>query len=341
MGETCTVGIIGCNRMGKLHAKGYAAEPRTRVVALSDVEQERAEALAEAHGFPATVYGDYHELLAADELPDMVSICLWTKQHLPAIRDCVAAGIRVIHCEKPMAPTWGEARQIAALAREAGVRLTFNHQRRFSPSFAAAREMLHGGEVGDLERVEAFNPANILDWGTHILDLIHMFNRESPAVWVMGQVDAREVKRWFDVPFEFAALASVRFANGVRAILHSGDDKEMNLGLRLVASRGVIELRGESTLRWLRYGDGQWREKEFEGGPQDRGPIAIRGAVKNLIDTLESGAEPELGFERALRGAEVIFAVYESCRRRARVDLPLDTDDNPFIALLDQDAFPD
>ena len=331
MSTTRRVAIIGCGRMGKVHAKGYASEPRCRVVALADLEPGKAEEIGAANGFEATVHTDYKEMLSAAQ-PDLVSICLWTKQHLPAIRDCIEAGVGAVHCEKPMAPSWSEAQEIARIARAAGARLTFGHQRRFSPSYAKARDVLHGGRLGELERIEAFNPANILDWGTHIVDLIHMYNRETPAQWVLGQVDARDVKKWFDVPFEFAALASVRFQNGVRAVIHSGDDKEIDIGIRLIARRGVIEAIGENKLRILEYGKGAWEAEEFAA---DHMPIALRGVVTNLIDTLDSGREAELSLDRALRATEVIFAVYESCRRRARIDLPLQAPDNAFVSMLE------
>ncbi|MBM4037676.1 MAG: Gfo/Idh/MocA family oxidoreductase [Planctomycetes bacterium] len=338
MGKTHRVAVIGCGRTGRLHVKGWLSEPRCQLVALADVDRAKAEALAKAHGSDAAIHADYKPMLAAEK-PDLVSICLWTKQHLPAIRDCVEAGVLAIHCEKPMAATWGEAQEIAAIAQAWGARVTFSHQRRFAPSYARARELLHGGHLGELERIEAFNPANILDWGTHTVDLVNMYNRETPAKWVMAQLDAREVKKWFDVPFEFALVGSVRFENGVRAVFHSGDDNEFPQGIRLTASRGVIELRGESRLRWLRYGTGIWEDVDFHTGASDHSPIAIAGVVKNLIDTLETGHEPELSLDRALRGTEIIFAMYESCRRRARVDLPLQIPDNPFLAMLEAGEF--
>ena len=48
------------------------------------------------------------------------------------------------------------------------------------------------------------------------------------------------------------------------------------------------------------------------------------GVVRNALDCLESGAEPELSHRKALRAGEVIFAFYESVRRHARVELPLE-----------------
>jgi pimeloyl-ACP methyl ester carboxylesterase len=67
-------------------------------------------------------------------------------------------------------------------------------------------------------------------------------------------------------------------------------------------------------------------------------------AVLDLIDALKTGREPELSGRRALQATELIFATYESSRRRGRVDLPLDIDDAPFIAMLndgDMTTWPD
>jgi predicted dehydrogenase len=45
------------------------------------------------------------------------------------------AGVKAIHCEKPMAPTWGECKKMVAVCNERHVQLTFNHQRRFGKPF--------------------------------------------------------------------------------------------------------------------------------------------------------------------------------------------------------------
>jgi len=152
----------------------------------------------------------------------------------------------------------------------------------------------------------------------------------------MAQIDAREVRQWFEVKFEFAAVASLRFRNGMRAMVHVGDDKEINLGVRLHATGGILEPYDECGLRALKFGEGVWREWEFEGGPSDRGPVAISGVIKHLLDTLESGEEPELSAAKALTSTEAIFAAYESARRRARIDLPIDIEDNPFLSMLEE-----
>jgi UDP-N-acetyl-2-amino-2-deoxyglucuronate dehydrogenase len=343
MAKSYRVAIAGCGRMGKLHAVGYGNDPRCRIVAVADPQEARAAEMVTTGAPGAKVYGDYRQMLAAEK-PDLVSLCLWTRLHLPAIRDCVKLGIPAVHCEKPMAPTWGDAQEIARLVRGSRTRLTFNHQRRFTPSYATARELLRSGEFGKLERIETWIPDNVLDWGTHLVDLTFYYNGDVPARWVMGQIDARKVGRWFDVPYEFAAEATIRFQNGVRASVRSGDDKEARLGVRLTCTGGIIEPYEEIDMRTLRYGGGpgagasgqagQWEHRQFEGGAADAGPGAVSALARHLIDTLASGQEPEVSVDKALRASEVIFALYESSRRRARIDLPLTITDNPLEAML-------
>ena len=59
-------------------------------------------------------------------------------------------------------------------------------------------------------------------------------------------------------------------------------------------------------------------------------------AIEDLVDALNTGREPELDGRKALQATEVIFSAYESSRRRARIDLPLDITDSPFLAMLER-----
>ena len=56
--------------------------------------------------------------------------------------------------------------------------------------------------------------------------------------------------------------------------------------------------------------------------------------MQDLISSLEEGRESELSLEKALRATEIIFAIYESSRRRARIDLPLQARDSAFLTML-------
>ena len=115
------------------HAAAYNALDNCELVACADISKENGEAFAEHNGVP-NVYLTHGEMLAKEDL-DIVSVCVWPKLHAQMVLDCALAGVRAIHCEKPMADTWGASRLMAQECERRGVQLTFNHQRRFGKPF--------------------------------------------------------------------------------------------------------------------------------------------------------------------------------------------------------------
>ncbi len=343
------VGVIGTGRkkerpdlkgffMAYAHAAGYQAlSDRCEVVACADIVRENAEAFAGATGIPEDgVYTDYHDMLAHAAL-DVVSICTWPHLHAPMAIDCAVAGVRAVHCEKPMADTWGAARLMVQECERRGVQLTFNHQRRFGAPFRGARDLVREGAIGDLLRVEIGSPQDIYDTGTHWIDMCGMYSGDQPAEWVIGQVDYRTEKRIFGAHAETQALASWRYRNGVYGTIATGPGAGLVGTLhRLTGTEGAIEVGvvDGPLLRVRRKGSASW-ETIDTGEEGLHGPGFYERAIADTIDALLTGREPELSARRALNATEIIFAVYESSRRRGRVDLPLTIDDNPLIAMVE------
>lgn len=334
------IGIIGCGRPGRGQARGHVhgyLVNDCEVVALCDIAEENAQGLREEFGLEAArVYTDSGELLAREQL-DCISVCLWPHLHAPVTLAAARSGnVRAIHCEKPVAPSWSEAQQMVHECAEAGVQLTFNHQRRFNIAFARAREMIEAGEIGELQSMEAFCP-DLFDWGTHWLDMMHFFNGETPARWALGQVETRAPMTIFGVPVERRGMAHFEFENGVRGTLVTGRGDDVWNGLRVRANgtRGAVEV-GQArqddgfSLRALR-GDG-WQGIEAPGEDADN---AYPRVIENVISALESNEKSLLDAENALRATELIFAIYESARRRERVELPLQgSEGHPLVSIL-------
>ena len=336
------VGIIGCGRpmrsegatgfgMAHRHAMGYAASPHTQLVALADISRENAEAFQEEHGGDA-IYEDYRRMLAEANL-DIVSVCVWPHLHAEMVLAAAEARVQAVHCEKPIAPTFGEARRMVESCARNGVQLTFNHQRRFAPPFSVARRLLRAGAIGDLQRIEGRCP-DMNDWGTHWFDMMHFFNHETPAEWVLGQIDTSEIRTVFGMDHESRGISHVRFQNGVEGLLMTSAAIEMGAAFRLLGSDGIIEFGPgrEGGLRILNGHASGWKDVNPEGSMHDLD--AVQRGIIDLIEALKEGREPELSASRAYRAAELTFATYESSRKRGRVDLPLEIDDSPLLAML-------
>ena len=321
--------------MAYRHARGYRRRADAcEIVACADIVEANARAFAKEYGFERT-YTDYREMLEKEEL-DIVSICTWPKLHTEMTIACCEAGVKAVHCEKPMALTWGDSRRMARVAEESGVQLTFNHQRRFGRPMRATRDLVKAGEIGELVRMEAC-AINFYDTGTHWFDLMNMFNGEAPAEWVIGQIDCREEIVYFGARVESQGICHTQYRNGVTSVFFSGVHlRDLAPPFRLLGTKGVIEVGAASgaMLRYRADGMANWETVDTEGDTLHR-PGYNELAVAETVDALAAGREPELSARRALNATEIIFACYESSRRRARIDLPLTIDDNPLMAMVE------
>jgi predicted dehydrogenase len=350
------VGIIGCGPpqpiktptgsrirpgQGNVHAEAYKASPACEIVAAADIKRENLDLFCETHNVPHA-YLDHREMLANADL-DIVSVCVWPALHAPMVIDAANAGVRAIHCEKPVAPTWGEARRMVDVCQEHNVQLTFHHQRRFGEPYRKAKELLAKGAIGRLTRLEA-SCINLYDWGPHWFDMMFFYNDEEPVEWVMGQIDARLGRTVFDVQVEGQGLSYFRWRNGVDGLVVTfgrlnplGQIHKSQAGAnRLIGTEGMIDVGvpgGPQTRLRNQETKGLWREVDVGGGIHGRDHDIA--AIADLVDALKTGREPELSAQRALRAAELTFATYESSRRRARVDLPLEIEDSPLLSMLE------
>lgn len=337
--------------MAYYHGDAYGGLDECDLVACADVVPERAEAFAAEYDIPErNIYEDYEAMLT-EVRPDIVSVTVSPGLHADLVVGAARTGVpEAIHCEKPMADTWGASRLMARECRRRGVHLTFNHQRRFAAAWQKAKRYLEGGAIGDLRRVET-GPPNFFDWGTHAVDLCNYLSGDSSPEWVLGNVDYREERRIFGVHHEDQLLASWRYENGVHGFAATGNASDaVGAFTRLVGDNGVIEVDikgrfGERydakagragigeyhTLRVRFAGEGEWEEFQFE----DEWVEMTRRGIADLMTTLEDSTEPELSSRRALGGTEIIFGAYESARRRGRVDFPLEVDDHPLEAMVE------
>ena len=336
------VAIIGCGRpqsslhgfgMAHRHLAGYRASGRCALAAVADISAANAQAFVAEHNPAAAIFSDYRELMEKIH-PDLVSVCLWPHLHAEAVGAIAPFRPRAILCEKPMDNHWDAALRMHEVCKQHGVLLAINHQRRFNLPIARARELLASGAIGRLLRLEgAWH--NLADAGTHVLDLMFFFNGDTPADWVVGQIDVRDSTKAFGAINPGHGLTEFRFQNGVRALYRFGKDHaELGALLRIIGEDGVIEILFDAPwLRLRRAGQPAW--EVIDTGENIHDDKAIYRGIAEIIACLDTGAVPQLASERALRAAEVIFATYESSRRRARIDLPLPPCRCPMLSMID------
>jgi predicted dehydrogenase len=144
-----------------VHAASYAAllrdRPDVEVVA-SDPDHTRrpgetgGPAMAEALGVPYV--DDYQALLATR--PDGVVVCAENNEHRRLTELAAGAGAHVL-CEKPIATTLADAHAMVQACARAGVQLMIAHPVRFAPAFAALRESVSAGTLGEVVSIAGTN----------------------------------------------------------------------------------------------------------------------------------------------------------------------------------------
>lgn len=141
--------VLGCGRIGRMHARNIALHPRAQLAACYDISSDAAAQTAAELGCRATRSVDE---IFNDQSIEAIFIASSTHTHVDLIKQGAKA-CKAVFCEKPIDFDIGRVdacwREIAPL--DPLVMVGFN--RRFDPSFRSLRERLKAGAIGNLEQV--------------------------------------------------------------------------------------------------------------------------------------------------------------------------------------------
>jgi predicted dehydrogenase len=347
------VGIIACGLIAEAHLRAYRTIPEVEVVAGADISPDVRQRWSTEHEIPH-MCATAEELLARAK-PDIVSICTWPPLRPQMTELACAHGVKGILAEKPMAVDLAGCDRMLAAAERSGTVLIVGHQRRFHNRYRTARELIDSGAIGEVVQINGFEGADLLSNGSHTVDIIRHLLHDAPAEWVMGQIDLRPVDRkdgrlgfqqWtathtrYGHHIESGVFALVQFQGGARATIEGGvagrPRRPGGGGWRAIVygSQGMIEVAGDHLApgeAWVRArvtGEAEWHYPDVVAND------AVRAQIVALLDVLERGGTHPLDGHSARAGHEIMMAIFESARRRARIDLPLQEQGYPLDAIV-------
>lgn len=204
MDRIVKIGIIGCGGIanGK-HMPSLKKIKNVQMVAFCDIIEERAVKAAEEYGVEgAKVYTDYKELLKDKDI-EIVHVCTPNRSHAFISIDAMEAGKHVM-CEKPMAKTYKEAKEMLDASERTGMKLTIGYQSRWRADSLYLKKMCEDGELGEIYYGKAIalrrravptwgvflneyeqGGGPLIDIGTHALDLtLWMMDNYKPKMVV-------------------------------------------------------------------------------------------------------------------------------------------------------------
>ncbi len=248
------LGLIGCGGIGQWRAEAAAKSPALRLAAVNDADAGRAATTASKYS--ARVERDWRDMVRRDDI-DAVIVSTPPWLHAEMCIEALAAGKHVL-CEKPLARTAEECREMVSAARRCGRLLATGFNYRFFPSVMKARELLDSGLIGELDHIRAYAGYSAADhnhdWlrdagsmgggalrdnGIHLIDLTRYFLGEVDEVAGFGSNGV-----WGFSGSEDNGMAVLRSREGKIASLHASwtEWRGYRFQIELYGARGCIRL---------------------------------------------------------------------------------------------------
>ncbi|KAH0843596.1 hypothetical protein AYO21_05382 [Fonsecaea monophora] len=167
------VGIVGLSSKpgawaALAHLPRLASSPNFEIVAMCNSTLESTKAAIKAHNLPDSVRAyDSYDGIAADPDVDLFVVSTRVDSHYDVVVPALKAH-RNVFVEWPLATTTDEAKKMAALAREAGVRTMIGFQARASPSIRKIKELVDTGSLGEIHSVHYHGVIN--NWHDNAAD---------------------------------------------------------------------------------------------------------------------------------------------------------------------------
>lgn len=327
------IAIIGCGMMGRNHATQWSKRKDAKVVAVYDVDRERADGLAEEYG--AVVWGSCEEAINAQGV-GIVSICTPVCFH-PEIAIRAAKAGRHILCEKPIALTLKDADAMIGAARKAGVFFSVSYQYRGQSKNCLYKEMVKDGRIAgplfaryvDCREVRPklamheakMNGGPVIDMAGHFFDLMRFITGAEPiSVYASGHVLGKGKPRLEPVGEHSvdAAEIQVRYLGGhvLSVFVHWGlPERTKTFGHEYLSTAECV----------IKYETGQ---VTVEQGSQaivyrlEPDPEGSSATIDWLIKAISGDPSRMVSGEDGRRALSVSLGALESIRTGRRVALP-------------------
>ncbi len=341
--KTFRVGIVGCGAIFPMHAQSLKNIRRARLEAVCDIKPGLAKARAKAYS--CRPYSDYSEMLKKESL-DVVHICTPHYLHAPMAIEAVRMGANVI-VEKPIAIHPKDAGRAIEAAKKNNVSLGVIFQNRFNPGSRLVKKSLEAGTLGKIKAgriIMSYHKSDeyykksgwkgtwdkegggvVIDQAIHFIDLVRWFARDS-VEYVEANVSNRMHK---SIEVEDCAEGIIKFKGGAYICFYlinfySYDD---DAAIELDCEKGRVNIVKDAARIGLYNGrvvsakPGKDEYIDYGNGVKDYWGYCHYNQIKDFYDSLRRSKKPSVTGLDGLKTQEVIWAIYESSRRKKKIYL--------------------
>lgn len=326
--------IVGCGRVSKKHIEVLTKHlPDARLVAVCDIQRERAEAVGTQLNIP--YFSDYHDMLVRHPEIDVVNVLTPSGDHSRHVID-IAKFKKHIVVEKPMALTLADAEDMIRECDRNGVRLFVVKQNRTNPPIRELKQAVTHGRLGKLvmgtvrvrwcRTQEYYNQDS---WrGTWAKDGGVLMNQASHHVdlltWLMGDVEsvfAYSSTRLVNIETEDTAVAVLKFCNGALGVIEATTatrPKDLEGSLSILGEKGVVEVGGFAVNEMKTWEltdespEERSRKLAVKENPKDVYGFGHLRYLTDVIGSIRSGESNAVEGIEGMKSIILINAMYES-----------------------------
>lgn len=313
------VAVIGVGFWGKNHVRVFNELSETELVAICDVNIERAKAIAGQYD-GVEAYSDSRKLLKRKDI-EAISICTWTTTHAVEAMRVLKAGKHAL-VEKPLASTIKEARKIVDYAKQKDRHLMVGFIERFNPGVQRAKDILRKGEIGELVSATAKRVSKwperigdvgvVKDYAIHEIDIMRKIFEEDPTtVYAMvGNLKHTKFADYAQVMLTFkrekTAFIEANWLTPykIRNLTLTGSDAILSLDY---LSQEITVETSEKTLK-PRY---EWKE-----------PLKLE--LRHFAESILKDEEPEVTGVDGLKALVIAEAAIKSSEKGSAIKLKFD-----------------
>lgn len=304
------ISVLGCGRIGRMHANNIATHPRADLAGVFDVHDPSAEEISQKHG--VTKFASAEEAIVAEGV-DAVLIATPTSTHVDLLESCVNAGKPVL-CEKPIDLSLARVNALKDRIADKNVPIMLGFVRRFDPGHAACQKARSAGEIGDLHQVTITSrdpgmaPDGYIktsggifrDMTIHDLDLARfMLGEEVTEVSATGSrlVDPALMDECDDFD---TVVVTMKTASGKQAVITNSREAVYGYDQRveLLGSKGMVISDNHHNHNMRKFSA---TETNISAPLQhffiERYGAAFDIEIDHFVDAIETGAPVPVGFE--------------------------------------------
>jgi myo-inositol 2-dehydrogenase/D-chiro-inositol 1-dehydrogenase len=328
------LGLIGCGRIGRVHANSIDVHPRAELAAIYDPFEAAAREVGTQYGAGWSTEVD---ALIDDPTIDAVVVASPTPTHVGLLTRAVRAGKAVL-CEKPIDL---DLARVDACRADIGAltdRVMLGFNRRFDPSFRDVRTRVAAGEIGTLEQLVIVSrdpappPAGYVatsgglfrDMTIHDFDMARYFLGEVVEVTATGaNLISDEIAAAGDID---GAIVVLRGAQGVLCSITNSRRCAFGYDQRLEAFGELGMLTAANQLPTsVRFSGAAHTEvaPPYHNFFLDRYTPAYRAEMDHFVTAVETGSAPSPGFADGRAALVLADAANESLRTGATVKVLL------------------